>query len=468
MNLLFSKTLKWVSFVRLTPFETDTPEGRSKERLRRVALTALVSAFAQGVSILTVLISVPLTLNYLGAERYGLWITISSLIAILGFADLGMGNGLLNAIAETNGRDDRQAAELYVSSAFYILTGIALFLGIIWIIIYPRVPWIWLFNVTTPKAMGEVGPAVAIFIWCVLVNLPIALVQKIYNGYQEGYVNGLWRAGSSLLGLGSVLLAIYLQADLPWLVLAMAGSPVLVMFFNAVQLFGIRRPWLRPRWQKVNRTASRQILKNGSLFFILQLAVAVGFQSDNLVIARFLGASQVPQYAVPMRLFMLISSLLGFVLTPLWPAYGEAIARRDVTWVRKTFKRSLFLSFGASFLPSLFLMIFGGKVIQMWVGPEIHPDFILLVGLGFWTVLLSLASPISMLLNGANVIGFQTVCASFMAIGNLAFSIFLVQRIGVSGPVYGSLASWLIFSFVPLAFYIPRLFASWKVMELSD
>ena len=217
---------------------TDTPEGRSKERLRRVALTAFVSAFAQGISMLTLLISIPLTLNYLGAERYGLWITISSLITVLGFADLGMGNGFLNAIAEANGRNDRKSVKSYVSSAFYILTGIALFFGVIWIMVYPHVSWTWLFNVTTPKAMAEAGPAVLIFIWCMLVNLPIGLVQKIYDGYQEGYVNGLWRVGSSLLGLVSVLLAIYLQADLPLLVLAMAGSPVLVLFLNAVLLFG--------------------------------------------------------------------------------------------------------------------------------------------------------------------------------------------------------------------------------------
>jgi O-antigen/teichoic acid export membrane protein len=301
-----------------------------------------------------------------------------------------------------------------------------------------------------------------------LINLPIGLIQKIYDGYQEGYINGLWRAGGSLLGLVSLLLAIYLQADLPFLVLALAGSPVLVLFLNAILLFRRQRPWLQPKWQMFNHTASTRILKNGSLFFILQLAVAIGFQSDNLVIARFLGASQVPQYAVPMRLFMLIPTLLNFVIAPLWPAYGEAISRRDVTWVRKIFKRSLLLSFGISLLPSLFLMIFGGRIIEFWVGPEIQTDLVLLIGLGLWAILLSLGGPISMLLNGTNVIGFQIVCASLMAVGNLAFSIFLVQRIGVPGPVFGSLISWLVFSFLPSVFYIPRLFASWKAMNVSD
>lgn len=66
-----------------------------------------------------VFISVPLTLRYLGTERYGLWMTISSVIAVLGFSDLGLNNGLLNGISQANGTNDRELARRYVSSAFF-------------------------------------------------------------------------------------------------------------------------------------------------------------------------------------------------------------------------------------------------------------------------------------------------------------------------------------------------------------
>ena len=466
MILLFEKTRKYITFIRLIPFEINTAEGRSNERFRRLALTALTSAFAQVVGVIAMLVSVPITLNYLGSERYGLWITISSFIAVLGFTDLGMGNGLLNAIAEANGRNDPDAAQSYVSGAFFILTGVTLLFGVIWIAVYPHVPWNWLFNVTGSKAIGETRLTLSIVVWCMLLSLPLGLVQKIQDGFQEGYVNGLWRAGASLLGLAGVLTAIYLKLDLPILVLVMVGSPVFAFFVNSILLFG-HRPWLRPKWESLNETACKQIIKNGSLFFVLQLAVAVGFQSDNLVIAHFLGANQVPQYAVPMKLFMLIPSLLNLMIAPLWPAYGEAIVRSDLTWVIKTFKRSLLLSLGVSFLPSLFLVVFGGGIIEFWVGPQIRPDFVLLVGFGLWTMLSCLGTPIAMLLNGANVIGLQIIFASLMATGNLLFSIFLVQKIGISGPVYGSFISSLLFSILPLAFFLPRRFASWFASERS-
>ena len=84
---LFSYLKKIISFTRIKEFDTSIPEGRLKERYRRASLTVLTSSIAKGVSIVTMLISVPLTLSYLGVERYGMWMTISSFVLLLGFAD---------------------------------------------------------------------------------------------------------------------------------------------------------------------------------------------------------------------------------------------------------------------------------------------------------------------------------------------------------------------------------------------
>ena len=93
------------SLFRLRPFETSTEGGRSKERFRRAALTTMASAIAKAIALLTGLISVPLTFRYLGAEQYGIWMVLVSLIAAMGFADLGIGNGLMNAVSEAYGKD---------------------------------------------------------------------------------------------------------------------------------------------------------------------------------------------------------------------------------------------------------------------------------------------------------------------------------------------------------------------------
>src|SRR5665647_1616450 len=124
----------------------------------------------------------------------------------------------------------------------------------------------------------------------------------------------------------------------------MAGLPVVVAFLNSVFFFSYTKPELKPRLALIRRAAMKKIAHTGMLFLVLQLAVSVAFASDNVVIARILGADAVAQYAVPDKLFSVIPTLLGMVLMPLWPAYGEAVSRGDGRWIRKTFKKSLLLS----------------------------------------------------------------------------------------------------------------------------
>jgi len=82
---------------------------------------------------------------------------------------------------------------------------------------------------------------------------------------------------------------------------------------------------------------------------------------------------------------------------------------------------------------------------------------LLLLGLGTWTVMNTLNGPFAMLLNGANVIGFQATCAILMAIANVTISILLVQRIGVSGAIWGSVIAQIVFVLIPDIWYVRRL-----------
>lgn len=74
------------------PFPSDTEEGRAAERYRRASWTMLAHATSSAASMLAMVLSVSWTVPYLGPERFGAWMTIASLAAVLSFLDLGVGN----------------------------------------------------------------------------------------------------------------------------------------------------------------------------------------------------------------------------------------------------------------------------------------------------------------------------------------------------------------------------------------
>jgi O-antigen/teichoic acid export membrane protein len=422
--------------LRLKPFDTTTEQGRSRERYRRAMLTTFSSVLARVVTVSTALIAVRLTVRYLGGERYGLWMTITSVVAMMAFADLGIGNGLLNCISEAHGREDRESLHRYVSSAFFILGGIAVLLLGLFALVYPFVPWPRVFNVSSATAVREAGPAVVVFLCCCALNMPLDVVQRVKTGHQEGFETNLWNAAGSLTGFTLLLVAMHLKAGLPWLVLAVSGGPLLGILGNWSHEFGWKRPWLLPRRTYWDPAAARKIMGTGAMFLVIQLCGIFVVTVDNIVIAQILGPGAVTQYAVPMRMFLMLSSAACLFVSPLWPAYGEALARGDVKWVKRTVIRSVVLSF-ATFGPvALGLAVFGKTIVHVWVGPQIQPSYLLLAGAAVWIMVNVCGNALGTFLNGANLLKFQVLIYAATAIVNLPAKVFCAKAFGLAGVVW--------------------------------
>jgi O-antigen/teichoic acid export membrane protein len=283
------------------------------------------------------------------------------------------------------------------------------------------------------------------------------VVQRVQLGYQEGFANGAWGAAGSLLGLVALFVAIAAEAPLPWLVAAMAGGPVVALAANGVVLFRVRRPWLRPRRDNVRADAGRALLKLGALFFVLQAVMAVAFLSDNIVAAQLFGASAVAQYNVPQRLFDIVLLGAGLMLAPLWPAYAEALARRDTTWVAHTLRRSLLRTAAIVSAAALLLVTAGPTLLAVWVGPVITPSRALLLGFAAWALLGACGTAVAMFLNGAHLLRFQVATACIMAAAAITLKIILGARFGLAGIIWGTVLGYTLGTALPMAWYVPRV-----------
>ena len=429
---------------------------RGTERNRRAMLTGSVATLARVVQIGTWLITVPLTLKYLGNERFGLWMTISSVLAMAAFADFGAGNGVLNTVAKAYGKDDREGIRQAVSSGFAILNSIAVFLLLLFFTIYRFVNWGDFFRVVSPQARSEAGPALAVFAICFVLNISMDVVQRVQLGLQQGYRYGLWQLCGSTAGFIGVLGGIWLHVSLPVLVVAIAGAPTFATSLNTVHFFGFVRPDLRPSRKLVSRDVISQIARLGGLFFVLQVVVAVSFSADNFIVARTLGAVNVPEYSIPQRMFALTGILLATLVAPLWPAYSEAISRNHLAWVRRTLARSLLIVLLVSLTASSFLLVFARKLIYWWVGSRIHPPFMLLLGLAIWSVIECCSFTLGAFLNGAAAVRFQIGVSVTFGVVCVAMKVLLTRHFGLVAVPWSTIASCFLIQVIPWVFFIPR------------
>ena len=415
----------------LRSFDLSTTEGRANERMRRILISAVAAAAAKALSVLSALISVPLTFRYLGPERFGVWMIISSFSILFSFADLGIGNGIMTAVASANGTNDRISQRSTISSGYFFLISIAALIMIVLAFTYKFIAWSTVFNVHSALAMREANLALPIFIVCFSLTIPASLVQRIQSGLQQGFHASMWQGLGSLLALCGILATAYFDGGLHWLVLALFGGPLVAAALNSVIFFGKLRPDLCPSRSEFSFAAGVEIAKLSSSFFVLQLGVGAFYGTDSIMIAQLLGPDSVGAYAVPERMFSIVSTLLAMALMPLWPAYAEASARGDHGWVRRTFVRSMAISTVGALAMSTILVLSGNVLLKIWVGKTFDPSLPLLVGFSVWKTIEAAGNTMSIYLNGSRIIRFQVVTMAITAISAIVLKSFLIPFFGI-------------------------------------
>ncbi|MBL4594173.1 MAG: hypothetical protein JKX68_10215 [Flavobacteriales bacterium] len=101
------------------------------ERSVKAKKHILGSFLLKGISIAISLLLVPLTIDYLNPTKYGVWITLMSVITWFSFFDIGLGNGLRNkfSVAKAEGKDE--LARTYISTTYAIITIISVVLFVV-------------------------------------------------------------------------------------------------------------------------------------------------------------------------------------------------------------------------------------------------------------------------------------------------------------------------------------------------
>jgi O-antigen/teichoic acid export membrane protein len=453
---LVSKLSRWSSRATLVedPIGIDivssAEDTRSRQRYRRAAMNGVTSLLAKLVVLATTIISVPLTYHYLGTERYGLWMTVTSVVLFLGFADFGVGNGLTASIAAADGRDNQDAARREVSCGFYLLVTIAGCIILAFAACYPLIPWDKLYGTKTALAAAEAGPASAILILCTAFSMPLGAVLRIQLGYQEGYIGDLWNAGGNLLALAGIILATHLRGSLPLLVAAVAGSPLLATTLNCILQFFYVRPWLRPRLSLFEPKAAFRLASVGGLFFLQQCFGLIYYVSDNLVISREMGAAQVAHYAVLQRIFS-IGLVAQYFMLPLWPAIAEAVVRQDFAWARKTARQAIAFSLGIGTICGVILLISSRFLMKRWSGVDLGPIDFMRIGFAAWVVLVGYIAAMNAILNQPATMRRHLVFFGAASIASLLLKIEFARHGLLSGVIWSTTLAFGVIYVIPAA-----------------
>ncbi len=412
--------------------------------MRRLKQGAASSLISKGVVLAVSAISIPITVRYLGAEDFGVWVSISTTLSMLLVLDFGVANSLTNFVSEAYARDDRDHASTYTTTALVVVLVVALLLGCLAWWIWPLLHWDRLFHLSSAAEAPRVGRAVAAALAIFLVGLPAGLAPKILGGYQELRTANLFTALGSLLNLLSIILVAHFHKGLVALVTASSAALVGANLLALLWIFFFHKPWLAPSLKHVNGVAARRMMQSGSEFFALQIAGLIAFNSDNLVVIHYLGPAEVAAYSVAWRLVGYAAIAQTLITPALWPAFSEAFSRGDLSWIRDTFRRTMILTMAIAVSASLLFALVGRWIIRIWATRAAVPTQGLLLLMCVWVLISTFMNNTATVLVAKGETRLLAGLGLAAAVLNLGLSIYWVQRIGAPGVVLGTIVSYLI------------------------
>jgi O-antigen/teichoic acid export membrane protein len=441
-------------YLRLTPFETETADGRSKERHRRALLASLANLFARAISLIALFVSLRIALPFLGEERFGVMATVMSFAGLLSFLDLGIGNGLVSHVARLNADDDRLALAVQVGNALYILGVIGIVCSLALIGLALTVPLQNAFKGVQIATLIEARSTLIVFAVIFGLAVPLGAVQNVLTGMQQGYIAPLVSAGVSVLSLLLLYLLPHFDAGIPSFLVVTYGMQVvagaLMLWILYVKRlvacpvsFGLRNAF--------SSSETKKLLKVGGLFFILQICSIITSGIDVLLISSTLGPALVASYVLAQRMFMLVSGPLAIINKPLWASYADAAHRGDRDYIRRTFRRSMVMT------PLIGMLMASAIVINREMFGEVLSKGTVVLGSTFvflyamWAVLESSGNALAMYMNGLHIVRPQVVVIGLFVASSIVLKIFLLSHFGLNGILLAAIMAYLFAVALPYA-----------------
>jgi O-antigen/teichoic acid export membrane protein len=419
--------------------------GRNSAVLR----TALASLITRGFSIIASLITVPIVLHHLGTERYGVWMAAIALTTLFAMADGGITNGLIALVSNAYGAGDRARIRVLVGSAL-AATSAFVFLFLAAVLIAVRlVDWTWAFNLSGPAIGRDAAMVISILCLSYALAMPATVVRQARLGLLQGASVNIWDFCGTVLAFTGLVAAVLLGYGLVTIAAVWVAGPVLVRSVSALMFLAGPGRDLRPSWRDISTSACRTLVASGGMFMIYTLTQALSVQSDQILIARFLGADSVADYSIVQRLFSQPQVLVTLVLIAQWPAYGEALGRGDVAWIGQYFKHSLMALTGIAAIACVLLGIFCQDILKFWVGGSIVAAPMLVTAMVVYGVATTTANAFSFFFLSLGLHCPLVLTQIAMVAIKLPLTILLLPLIGNAGAAIGTTVGYLLALVIP-------------------
>lgn len=408
--------------------------NKKEDRSSNIRKNIYLSFINKGIAILVSLQLIPLTIDYVNVEQYGIWLTLSSIVTWAAYFDLGLGHGFRNRFAEAKAENNIALAQKYVSTTYAILSIIFCILFVTIFLINLFIDWKQILN------LKEISTTDLNFLFILMVG--IFCIQSILNTFLTLLLADQRPAFSSMittLGQLFALLAIYFltkntHGNLILLSLTLSGIPCIWLLIVTFYMFKHSYKQYSPSITRIDFSLLRRIIGLGGKFFIIQISILLIFQCSNIILSRITGPESVTIYNITYKYFNVIYMVAVIFLTPFWSAFTDAYIKHDLQWMRAAYSK-LSKYWFIAILGYVIMLGISSWVYKFWLGSNIHIPFSMSLLMGLYILIMSRAGLYMQLINGIGKVQIQLYVYVLFAFISIPFMTMACKSWGSIGVI---------------------------------
>ncbi|WP_455672665.1 lipopolysaccharide biosynthesis protein [Phocaeicola sp.] len=407
--------------------------NKGNERTLSAKKNILASFLLKLINISTTLFIVPLTINYVNPTRYGIWLTLSSIITWMSYFDLGFVHGFRNKFAEAKAKENWALAQSYVSTTYGVLILIFSCVLLLALLINYFINWSNILNIDQAYNK-ELQLVFAILAMIFCINTVATVATTMLTADQKPALASLIQTCGQVLGLLAIFILTHTtNGSILYLAFAFSGVPCLLLIIATFFIF--KQPAYHkfaPKIKNMHLGLTKDILGLGGQFFIIMLCSFCIFQFVNIILARVEGPEAVTQYNIAYKYFNVMHMVAVIILTPFWSAFTDAYAKKDFIWMQKVQRKLEFL--WLLMIPLLILMLlFSPSFYKFWIGNQVDIPFSLSLCMALYVLFQTSGGLYMYLINGIGKVRLQLIVYLLFAIVAVPTMYVLCTKWGING-----------------------------------
>jgi O-antigen/teichoic acid export membrane protein len=318
---------------------------------------------------------VRISLQYLGAEQYGIWIAIQSTVGYLALCEAGIGQTVMNWTGGAYAAGDRDRVGRVVVTAFGLYLGIVLVVWGCMTVATASLPIDALILGSRPAFKPE---AFALAIWVLgtltLFRIPLFVFSGALAGLREMPVRQI----QDISGQIALALVTFLVLRTGGRLLGLSVGVGVALFASSLLGYGLlvlRHPWIEVRPKQWSQPMLRPMLTNSSFFIVSSIALLIQRSAGNLLVARYASLAEVPAMFAALTLIRIVGWLVAdSVSRALQPFVILFWANGEHDRVRFLAELGSKVTFAVAAVFGLLVLLFGREGFEIWLGPGMTLD----------------------------------------------------------------------------------------------